>query len=152
MSGADVEDHAAVQLELANGVAVQLACSWRISAGRDCAIEASFYGTDGGVAMRNEGGSFFDFTAERFAGTRSERIAAPPDDWGGRAIAEWVARLDDGARFDPEAERFVTVTEVLDRIYREGQIEPPRGAGPRPEAEPSPEGRGPGAPRRRGDR
>jgi predicted dehydrogenase len=119
MKGADVEDHAAVQLELANGVAVQLACSWRISAGRDCAIEASFYGTDGGVAMRNEGGSFFDFTAERFAGTRAERIASPPDDWGGRAIAEWVARLADGARFDAEAERHVTVTEVLDRIYGE---------------------------------
>lgn len=33
----------------------------------------SFYGTDGGVALRNVGGSFYDFEALRFAGIAHER-------------------------------------------------------------------------------
>ena len=42
---------------------------------------------------------------------------APPDAWGGRAAADWAARLAAGARFDPEAWRLVEVARVLDRIY-----------------------------------
>ena len=42
---------------------------------------------------------------------------ALPDDWGGRAAVDWLARLAAGARFDPEARNLVTVSEVLDRIY-----------------------------------
>ena len=113
-----VEDYAAVQLRLAGGAVVRLACSWRISAGRDAVIEAAWYGTDGAVAMTNVGGSFYDFAAERYRGTTAERLASPPDDWGGRAAVDWIEHLAGGAGFDAEAEHLVDVAEVLDDIYR----------------------------------
>jgi predicted dehydrogenase len=112
-----VEDYAAVQLRLAGDVAVRLTTSWRISAGRDAVIEASWFGTEGGVALKNVDGSFYDFVAERYRGTQREQLAAPPDDWGGRAAVDWVSRLAQGAGFDAEAERLVEVASVIDRIY-----------------------------------
>jgi hypothetical protein len=45
-------------MELEGGTAVQLACSWRLQAGTDAIITAAFYGTEGGAALRNVGGSF----------------------------------------------------------------------------------------------
>jgi hypothetical protein len=96
---------------------VRLACSWRLHAGRDAVIEAAFYGTEGGAALKNVGGSFYDFTAERYRGTASETLAGPPDSWGGRAAADWALRLAAGERFDPAVERLVAVAEALDRIY-----------------------------------
>jgi predicted dehydrogenase len=111
------EDYAVATVGLATGAVVRLACSWRLHAGRDAAISAAFYGTEGGAALRNVGGSFYDFTAERYCGTARETLAAPPDAWGGRAAAHWAARLAAGERFDPEAERLVDVAGVLDRIY-----------------------------------
>ena len=86
----EVEDYATGEMTLANGVHVRIACSWNLHAGRDAIIEANFYGTDGGACMRNEGGSFFDFSAELLKGQAREPIASPPDDWGGRAAAEWL--------------------------------------------------------------
>jgi hypothetical protein len=80
-------------------------------------ISASFYGTEGGAAFRNVNGSFYDFIAERYRGTARETLATSPDDWGGRAAADWAARLAAGDRFDPEAERLVDAARVLDRIY-----------------------------------
>jgi predicted dehydrogenase len=115
-----IEDYAAVQLRLAGGVVVRLACSWRISAGRAAVIEATCYGSDGGLAMKNVDGSFHDFLAERYRGTAGERLASPPDDWGGRAAIDWTERLARGAGFDPEAQRFVDVATVLDAIYQGG--------------------------------
>ncbi|MFC7553390.1 Gfo/Idh/MocA family protein [Pseudoroseomonas wenyumeiae] len=112
-----VEDYALATVALEGGTAVQLACSWRLQAGQDAVISAAFYGTEGGVALRNVNGSFYDFTAERFRGTARETLAVPPDAWGGRAAADWAARLASGARFDPAAERLVEVSAVLDRIY-----------------------------------
>ncbi len=120
LAGDAVEDHAIASFALADGPVVRLACSWRLHAGRDAEIAAAFYGTDGGAALRNVGGSFYDFTAERFSGTASETIATPPDDWGGRAAADWAVQLAAGARFDPAAERLVTVADMLDRIYAAG--------------------------------
>jgi predicted dehydrogenase len=114
---AEVEDFATAQLDLAGGIVVRIACSWRLHAGRDALIEASFYGTGGGAAMRNVDGSFFDFVAERYRGTSAEVLAEPPDAWGGRAIVDWVERLARGERFDNEAERYLTVAEALDAIY-----------------------------------
>jgi predicted dehydrogenase len=113
-----VEDYAAVQLRLAGGVLVRLTCSWRISAGRDAVIEATWFGTGGGLAIRNVDGSFYDFIAERHRGTTTERLASPPDDWGGRAAVDWAERLARGAGFDPEAEHLIDVALVLDGIYR----------------------------------
>ena len=97
---------------------MRLACSWRLQAGCDAMISAAFYGTDGGVALRNVDGSFYDFIAERYRNTARETLASPPDDWGGRAAASWAERLAAGDRFDPEAERLVDVASVLDRIYQ----------------------------------
>jgi predicted dehydrogenase len=112
-----VEDHAAAHLELTSGASVQLACSWRLPAGQDCLVEAAFYGTEGGAALRNVNGSFYDFVVERFRGTSREVLAAPPDAWGGRAAVSWARRLAAGARHDPEIERIVEVHATLDRIY-----------------------------------
>jgi predicted dehydrogenase len=108
------EEYTSAQLELKDGAIVRLACSWRLHAGRDCVFEASFYGTRGGTSIRNVGGSFFDFEALRFDGARSEVVASPPDDWGGRALIDWAKRVGDG--FDPAAEEYVRVHDVLDRI------------------------------------
>jgi predicted dehydrogenase len=113
----EVEDYACAVIDLASGVRVSLACSWNLSAGRDAVIEASFHGTRGGVAMRNLGGSFYDFAAERYHGTSLQTLVTPPDEWGGRAIVAWTRRLGADGRFDPEAERYVEVAAVLDSIY-----------------------------------
>jgi predicted dehydrogenase len=112
-----VEDYAVATVELATGAVVQLACSWKLQAGCDAIISAGFYGTAGGAALRNVDGSFYDFTAERYRGTTREILAAPPDAWGGRAAADWAARLAAGKRFDPACERLTDVARVLDRIY-----------------------------------
>lgn len=113
-----VEDLAAATLELETGTVVRIACSWRLHAGQDAVICAAFYGAEGGAAFRNLGGSFYDFAAERFRATARETLAKPPDDWGGRAAADWARRLAAGSRYDPEAESFVATASVLDRIYR----------------------------------
>ncbi|HZF93801.1 MAG TPA: Gfo/Idh/MocA family oxidoreductase [Allosphingosinicella sp.] len=117
LTGGKVEDYAAAALTLEGGASVRLACSWRLQAGQDAVISASFYGTEGGASLSNVGGSFYDFTAERFRGTSREPLASPPDEWGGRAAADWARRLAAGERFDTQAERLIEVTRVLDRIY-----------------------------------
>jgi predicted dehydrogenase len=120
LTGADsgpVEDYAIVQMQLDGDVAVQLACSWRLPAGRDAVIEASFYGTEGGATLRNVNGSFYDLRAERHLGTATTVLSEPPDVWGGRAICEWAARVARGDGFDPRAQQLVEGARVLDRIY-----------------------------------
>jgi predicted dehydrogenase len=115
--GDEVEDHAAALLRVPGGPSVQLACSWRLPAGRDCVIEASFYGTGGGASLRNVNGSFYELEVERFRGTARERLAGPPDAWGGRAAVAFAERLAAGGRFDPEVEGVVQVSRALDAIY-----------------------------------
>ena len=117
LAGDAVEDFATASITLDTGTVVRLACSWRLHAGRDAEIGAAFYGTAGGAALRNVGGSFYDFTAERYRGTATETLASPPDDWGARAAADWAQRLARSRAFDPAAERLVDVARVLDRIY-----------------------------------
>jgi predicted dehydrogenase len=112
-----VEDYAVATLRLATGAVARIACSWRLHAGREAEIAAAVYGTDGGAEMRNVAGSFYDFTAERFSGTTTTLLAAPPEAWGGRAAADWATRLGGGEGFDPAAQQLVRVAEVLDRIY-----------------------------------
>ena len=102
---------------LANGVTVRIACSWNLNAGRDAVIEASFYGTSGGAQMRKENGSFFDFSADLFTGRDAQWIASPPDDWGGRAAAEWVRKLADGQRFAGTTAGLLETARALDRLY-----------------------------------
>lgn len=112
-----VEDYATATISLASGATLQLACSWRLQAGQDAVIEASFYGTQGGAALRNVNGSFYDFTVERYRGTSRELLAEPPDEWGGRAAVDWARRLSEGQRYDPSIENIVAVAATLDRIY-----------------------------------
>jgi len=112
-----VEDYAVATLTLATGAVVRLACSWRLHAGQEAEIAAAFYGSEGGAALRNVGGSFYDFTAELNRGTSRERLVSPPDAWGGRAAADWAMRLAAGGRFDAAAQRLVDGAWVLDRIY-----------------------------------
>lgn len=112
-----VEDHAVAQLQLAGGATVRIACSWGFSGGTDAVIEAQFHGTRGGAAMRNPGGSFHDFTAERFEGTRRIPLSEPPDDWGGRALVDWARRLAAGAGHDRGIESALQVAAVIDRLY-----------------------------------
>lgn len=112
-----VEDYAVGRLDLENGGVIRLACSWNLSAGQEAVIEASFHGSDGGAALRNVGGSFYDFVAERHRGTARETLCTPPDDWGGRAAVDWARRLADGSKFDRDADQFVEAARVLDRLY-----------------------------------
>ena len=39
--------------EFGNDITAQLACSWNLAAGCEAVIEATFYGTKGGVALKN---------------------------------------------------------------------------------------------------
>ena len=114
---ARVEDFAVGTLLLDGGAVVRLACSWNLSAGQDAVIAADMYGTKGGAALRNVNGSFYEFTADLCRGTKRATLVAPPDAWRGRAMADWACRLAAGERFSSEAERFVPVSQVLDRIY-----------------------------------
>lgn len=113
----DVEDLGFATLHLAGGTLVRLACSWRLHAGQDAVIEASFYGTAGGASLRNRDGSFYDFSAEQFAGTKREMLAVPPDAWGGRAAVSWLNSLARSPRYDPAADNLSAVSQTLDRIY-----------------------------------
>lgn len=116
-----VEDYANALIEL-NGqdgqeTSLHLTCSWNLPAGQEADIQANFYGTQGGVAFRNIGGSFYDFKALRFNRTQTEVLFEGPDEWGGRAVADWSRRLAAGEKFNAEAETIVAVAETLDQIY-----------------------------------
>ena len=112
-----VEDYAVATLDLEGGAVARLACSWNLSAGRDAVIGAEFFGTKGSAAVRNVGGSFYDFTATHARGTSEVTIARPPDPWGGRAAVAWARRLSKDGGYGLEAERLVEVAAAIDRIY-----------------------------------
>jgi predicted dehydrogenase len=112
-----VEDFATLRLDFCNGAAAQIACSWRLPAGCDAIINATFYGTRGAARWRNVNGSFYDFTAERLDGTRAAIISQPPEHWGPRAIVDWGRALSTGKGFDPRIEHAVDVARILDRAY-----------------------------------
>src|SRR5690606_5358785 len=67
-----VADLPPAALRLEPGPVLRLACSWRLNAGRDAVIEATFHGTDGGLSFSNVDGSFYDFALDRFDGTGAE--------------------------------------------------------------------------------
>jgi predicted dehydrogenase len=113
----EVEDYAVAQLDLAGGVVARIACSWNLSAGCDAVIEAHFHGEHGGASLRNRNGSFYDFAAERYQGTRRFALSEPPDAWGGRAICAWAQQLRAGARYSADIETAVQVAAALDAIY-----------------------------------
>ena len=120
----EVEDYAVATLGLEGGAVVRLACSWNLAAGQDAIIGAAFHGTEATAEMRNVAGSFFDFAAELKRGSRERfPLAAPPDDWGGRAALDWARRLAADEALDAaEAERLLLVAQVLDRIYARSAV------------------------------
>jgi predicted dehydrogenase len=116
--GGAVEDYAAGQLATSTGTSIQLTCSWHAPAGCDARIGATFFGTKGGAGFRNVDGSFLDFVAEHFLPDRSRRpLAAPPDEWGGRAAVAWAHQLAASRAFDPAARHLQCVADTLDRLY-----------------------------------
>jgi predicted dehydrogenase len=115
---ATVDDFASAWLDLQDGATVaSLAVSWNAHAGRDCVIRAALFGTEGGAEFRNIDGSFYDFELERFRGRSGEVVTRESKDWLGRAILDWSRRLGESNRFDPEIERSVRVSEVVDGVY-----------------------------------
>jgi predicted dehydrogenase len=112
-----VEDYAVVQLHLEGGATASLQCSWHAHAGRDAHIGVALHGSEGGALWQNVNGSFYDFEAARFRGTASEPLAAPPDEWGGRAAVAWLRGVAAGGRYDPEIEAVGEVAATLDAIY-----------------------------------
>lgn len=115
--GAVVEDYATARIDLKSGTVLNVNCSWGVSAGQDCQIEATFRGAGGALALRNINGSFYELTAERYDGTRREVLDKLDDAWGGRAALAWTRRLTQGNRFDSEIRNILQVAEVLDAIY-----------------------------------
>jgi predicted dehydrogenase len=112
-----VEDYAAVTMELENETVVQMACSWNLPAGCDAVIEVSFFGTNGGVALKNIDGSFYDFEAVRYWGTKKEVIVSETGNWGGRALVNWIEKLSITPAYNDEAEQYLKSAKVLDMIY-----------------------------------
>lgn len=113
----EVEDYAVGTLRVADGPVIRIACSWNLNAGQDAVIDASFYGTGGGARMRNEAGSFFEFTGEVLKGRERESIASFPDEWGGRAAAQWVLDLAAGKRFEASTTGLAATASALDALY-----------------------------------
>jgi len=116
--GDRVEDFAQARLDLSNGTVVQIGCSWKLPAGRDAVISGTFYGTAGAASFFNLNGSFFEFAAERFHGTRREPLAQTNESWGGKAAMNWARQLAANKHYDPHIEELIAVAETLDRIYQ----------------------------------
>ncbi len=111
-----VEDYASASFR-AGGTNVRLTCSWRLHAGQDAVIAADFYGTQGGAALRNVAGSFYDFPADHCPGPP----AIPPTDGGdfggARAAAAWATQLARSPSYDQSADHFARSAQVIDLIY-----------------------------------
>src|SRR5262249_27759255 len=99
--GESAGDFAVAHFDVDSGATIRLACSWKLPAGRDAVISGAFFGTRGGAAFHNVNGSFYEFAAERFDGTRAQTLAGPPGEWCGRATVDWTRRLAAGNCFDP---------------------------------------------------
>ncbi|MGE5350477.1 MAG: Gfo/Idh/MocA family protein [Acidobacteriota bacterium] len=112
-----VEDYATARIDLEGDTTLNLSCSWRQSAGRDAVIEASFYGTEGGLSLKNLNGTFYDFKSERYRWTAHETLSEPPEDWGPKAALNWIEKLSQSTKYDSEIEHMIKVSEVIDRIY-----------------------------------
>jgi predicted dehydrogenase len=113
----ELENYALADVRFANGTTARLACSWHLPAGQEAVIEASFYGTQGALRLRNVEGSFYDFVVERCEGTRATVLGKPSREWGGVALCNWARQLAVDAHFDPRAEQIESVHLVLDEIY-----------------------------------
>jgi predicted dehydrogenase len=112
-----LEDFAVVRIGLETGTNIQICCSWNLSAGSDAVIAGSFYGTKGGAEFRNVNGSFTEFTASRFEGTRREPLVTAADALSGRMAVEWTRQLVQNPCYDPAVESALSVASIVDQIY-----------------------------------
>ncbi len=119
-----VEDYASARLDLEGGAAADLSCSWRLQAGRDAVIAATFYGTKGGFALENVEGSFYRFRVEAFRSTTRRVLHEDDGAWTGGSAEAWARGLAEGGGFDPAAEDAVRVAEAVDAIYAGGRRYP----------------------------
>lgn len=113
-----VEDFVSAQFVTSAGTLIRLVCSWNIPSGQDAEIKASFYGTNASAVFRNVNGSFYDFEAALCHGTSQQILSSPPDDWGGRALEEWINDLKMGHNFREQASGYYKTAEVVDRLYK----------------------------------
>ena len=116
----EIEDYAVATIETTDHTVINLSCCWNLNVGREADIQIAFYGTQGGAALRNVNGSFYDFAAEVFDRTQTRKVTTAEDSkwqWGGLATLDWVKRVAAGEGFDPAAERFIAVAEIIDAIY-----------------------------------
>jgi predicted dehydrogenase len=116
-SGTEVEDFAHLLLEGPDRAVARVVCSWRAPAGCDARIGIELIGTQGGARLTNVGGSFYEFRAERWNGTRTIPLADPPDAWGGRALVAWARALSASASYDVAVEQQIALTAMIDRVY-----------------------------------
>jgi len=113
-----VEDFGKAAIETQDGTSITLECSWNASVGKDAVIEATFYGTDGGVSFRNVNGSFYDFVSERYIGTKTETLFEGQDNWSGQAGVDWARRVLGSQGFDAaSANELLETARIIDRIY-----------------------------------
>lgn len=120
-----IDDYAWACLSLSNGASVRLACSWGLHAGQDAVIEFTFFGTKGGISIKNINGSFYDFSSEIYRG-RSRCEFVPPDaSWQKGAIVRWCHHLQKSPEYRIEIERQYEVARVIDAIYKRNQVSSP---------------------------
>ena len=112
-----IEDYACSTMNLMNGVVVNMACSWNVSAGSDAVIGFTIYGTEGTLSMRNHNGSFYDFDIHHYKSKNSECLCQENGAWGGRAVIDWAEQVAYSGQYNRNAEQFVRVGEVIDSIY-----------------------------------
>lgn len=112
-----LEDLAFASWRGESGATVRLACSWHAQLGADALIGLRVSGTRGGAEWRNVGGSFYDFELRVADGARSTVLASGPDEWGARALRDWIARVRAGDGFDPAAHDYVAGAALVDAVY-----------------------------------
>lgn len=112
-----IEDYACAQMNSSNGVVVNLACSWNLSAGKDAIIKFTVYGTEGALSMENHNGSFYQFKAYHLKKRYTNELCHEDGTWGGMAICDWAEMALTSGIYHSRSEQLVKVADVIDFIY-----------------------------------
>lgn len=116
--GERVENFSEAQLKSSTGISIRMACSWKLSVGKDAEIYLKIFGTEGGASFHNVNGSFYDFQADIFSQNSTQTIVGPPDDWGGRAIENWALQLGKNNKFNHDNYELIKGASLLEDIYK----------------------------------
>ena len=117
IAATQIEDLAVAEFRQPDGALVRLACSWHAHIGCDALIQLQVSGSEGGAAWRNVNGSFYDFELEVYRGTAREKLGGYPDEWGSRALQDWVRRLAVDGSYDPHSIDFIRSARLIDAVY-----------------------------------